>query len=421
MGKREGRHRKRRAIPYGLTVVVLCTVCVVCFALPSVHEAHVRQIPRPTAALLSALEQGDEQLALHLLNDFNRSGSSFPQHRSRRRDCTPLMLAAGAAGRCWPRLVERILDFGLGIQAADVAAVSRSGRSAADYAELAGEGDLGARLRKLAERELKETAKQRCPCCGAPVGRRPRIASLADRYRAGQHQNPLLQEFFRKNATWASLMRPEFHTFHKSRSFHKELSESLCILAEIEKACPSVLHDNWHLIDLCCGKSLTSAIVSSQAPNLSISAVDYVSPDGIPHYAAAGIRTVSYLQQDLLDNGALQVLRERIDEVGYPTIVVGLHLCGNLSVFAVELFERLDTLRTCILVPCCLPHLRDAPNTLKHLYRRSVPDEQQYMEWASYLEARLAAIPKVTVSKTFAPHMKSKKRLILTAMKHHES
>ncbi|CAK9098533.1 Hypothetical protein SCF082_LOCUS46167 [Durusdinium trenchii] len=276
MGKREGRHRKRRAIPYGLTVVVLCTVCVVCFALPSVHEAHVRQIPRPTAALLSALEQGDEQLALHLLNDFNRSGSSFPQHRSRRRDCTPLMLAAGAAGRCWPRLVERILDFGLGIQAADVAAVSRSGRSAADYAELAGEGDLG-------------------------------------------------------------------------------------------------------------------------------------------------IRTVSYLQQDLLDNGALQVLRERIDEVGYPTIVVGLHLCGNLSVFAVELFERLDTLRTCILVPCCLPHLRDAPNTLKHLYRRSVPDEQQYMEWASYLEARLAAIPKVTVSKTFAPHMKSKKRLILTAMKHHES
>ena len=42
-----------------------------------------------------------------------------------------------------------------------------------------------------------------------------------------------------------------------------------------------------------------------------------------------------------------------------------------------------------LLVPCCLPHLRDAPNALKHLYRQSVPDDQQYSEWAGYLEAPL--------------------------------
>eukprot|EP00434_Breviolum_minutum_P027840 symbB.v1.2.024626.t1/scaffold2275.1/size83574/1 len=98
-------------------------------------------------------------------------------------------------------------------------------------------------------------------------------------------------------------------------------------------------------------------------------------------------------------------------------LVVGLHLCGNLSVKTVELFEQMPQIRVCLLVPCCLPHLRDAPNVLKHLYRQSVPDDQQYSEWAGYLEARLAAIPNVTVQKSVAVHMKSKKSIVLTAIK----
>lgn len=103
---------------------------------------------------------------------------------------------------------------------------------------------------------------------------------------------------------------------------------------------------------------------------------------------------------------------------GRTTAMVGLHLCGNLSVRAVELFEELESIRICILVPCCLPHLRDAPNSLKHLYRQSVADDLQYAKWVSYLEERLAAIPNVAmVRQRSAVHMKSKKNTILTAIK----
>ena len=35
-------------------------------------------------------------------------------------------------------------------------------------------------------------------------------------------------------------MGPEFHTFHKARSLHKELSESLAVLDRLEEVCPEL-------------------------------------------------------------------------------------------------------------------------------------------------------------------------------------
>lgn len=285
---------------------------------------------------------------------------------------------------------------------------------------------LSPRLRALALEAVHSTSS-RCPCCGQQLMRRPRIASLADRYLRGEHENQLLERFFSEeitaktengsSSTWDTLMRPEFHTFHKSRTFHKELSESLAVLEEIQISCPQILEDaeHWHFLDLCCGKSLTSLVLSTRCPDLTVSALDRVGPEGIPHYKEAGL-SVKYLQQDLLDSASLPRLASHLRR--RTTAMVGLHLCGNLSVRAVELFEELESIRICILVPCCLPHLRDAPNSLKHLYRQSVADDLQYAKWVSYLEERLAAIPNVAmVRQRSAVHMKSKKNTILTAIK----
>ncbi|CAL1127176.1 unnamed protein product, partial [Cladocopium goreaui] len=149
--------------------------------------------------------------------------------------------------------------------------------------------------------EAVQSASGRCPCCGQQLMRRPRIASLADRYLRGEHENQLLERFFSEeitaktengsSATWDTLMRPEFHTFHKSRTFHKELSESLAVLEEIQISCPQILEDaeHWHFLDLCCGKSLTSLVLSTRCPDLTVSALDRVGPEGIPHYKEAGL------------------------------------------------------------------------------------------------------------------------------------
>ena len=375
--------------------------------------------PADPNVLLSALEAGDREKALELLR--GPGAEALLRRRSRRRDCTPLMLAAGASGEIDEEIVECILALG---SAANVAAKSRSFRTAADYAAMhpgtPGSARLARRLKALATEELAKTAHKRCPCCGAALMRRPRVASLADRYRKGRHTNPLLQRFFKDwPNTWEALMGPEFHTFHKARSLHKELSESLAALEELQELCPELQRDegnSWHLMDLCCGKSLTCALAASRFPKLTVSGVDYVGPEALPHYEWAGMRNVEYVQQDVLAVNSTPVLSQRIAEVQRPTAIIGIHLCGRLSERAVELFA-LEQVAACILVPCCLPHLRQAPASLSHLYRKSVPDATQYAEWASYLQGRLMEMPGAVVKTVLAPDMMSEKRLVLTATK----
>ena len=173
----------------------------------------------------------------------------------------------------------------------------------------------------------------------------------------------------------------------------------------------------WHVVDLCCGKSLTCALAASQLDELAISAVDRVGPEGLPHYAWAGMLNVQYLQQDLFAQNYTDVLSHRISQVSRPAAIIGIHLCGRLSERAIELFEGVEDVRVCIIVPCCLPHLRQAPACLKHLYRKSVADEKQYAAWAEYLQGRLADVSGATVEMTTAPHMKSTKRTMIAAVK----
>eukprot|EP00434_Breviolum_minutum_P019232 symbB.v1.2.016950.t1/scaffold1307.1/size125927/1 len=104
---------------------------------PSKRVTRQSQLPRASAApgpnaLLQALQRGDEAMALQLLNSSH--AVDLLKLRSRRHDCTPLMLAAGASGcPASDTVVNRILSFGA---AANVAAKSRSWRTAADYAAL---------------------------------------------------------------------------------------------------------------------------------------------------------------------------------------------------------------------------------------------------------------------------------------------
>ena len=201
---------------------------------------------------------------------------------------------------------------------------------------------------------------------------------------------------------------------------HKELSESLAVLEKLYEVCPGLLRaegKDWHILDLCCGKSLTCALAASRYPELILSAVDQVAPDILPHYEWADMLNVQYLQQDVLAQNCTEVLGQRVAQVHRPAAVIGIHLCGRLSERAVEVFEAVEQVRVCILVPCCLPHLREAPASLTHLYRKSVPDATQYAKWASHLQARLMSVPGATVEKVVASDMKSTKQTVLVAVK----
>merc|ERR1712113_383375 len=103
--------------------------------------------------------------------------------------------------------------------------------------------------------------------------------------------------------------------------------------------------------------------------------------------------------------------------VGRPTALLGMHLCGNLSLRAIDAFERLASVQIVVLSPCCLPAKAD-PASPPNLFLTKDSTEQ-YNRWGSYLEDRLRNVaPEGTVvTHEVALDILSPKNIVLCATK----
>jgi hypothetical protein len=285
---------------------------------------------------------------------------------------------------------------------------------------------LGARLRSLEP----QGSEGRCKLCGERVTPRSKVELLGDRVRRGEEQNELVRAFFEQQpAAAVELARPEYHRVNKCKHFRKELSETMALVralgsavlaaAGVNQTCPSTsptgellpwetlgtLSQDWHVIDLCCGKSLTVATVANLFPRAFVTCVDVCDPGQLPHYEAAGLGDrVSFLQVDMLaaapeagPGGTKGVaplesqLEAAVLRAGRAkTAVLGMHCCGRLSVRAVELFHHLKA--DCIfLVPCCMPSKSDRRTPVQIFQTKD--QDRQYWAWATFLRELVVAVP----------------------------
>jgi len=350
--------------------------------------------------LLEALHKGDAAEVERLL-----ASPEAPRLLAARntKGCTPLMLAA--MGCCSEALLEKMLGRGASIVGA--ALRSANGRTAADYATL---HKVCPRLRaalKAAEEVVLDDGIVGCCVCGARLRQHTKLSKLDGRCRLRKESCSFLVDFVSENPRVV-----------------RKLSES-----------------NFHVVDLCCGKSLTSALAALRHPGCLVTAVDRLPHRKLPHYAEAGLGgSVKYSRLDVLAPGFLPTLADMIARIDRPTAVLGMHLCGRLSEQAAMLFRRCERAALCVLSPCCLPPLEDAPVSLRPLYRtgdqlRSTGlrnkafkpvDEQQYHAWCDHLRRLLqesgigdidGAGLGVEVRGTQAPDMFSIKRTMLVALK----
>lgn len=197
----------------------------------------------------------------------------------------------------------------------------------------------------------------------------------------------------------------------------------------VERCVPEL--DGWHVVDLCCGKSLNTALLALRHPGLLVTAVDRCRPSLLPHYAEAGIDRVEYWQQDVLAANFVEELVHRLVLVARPTVILGMHLCGLLSERAISAFQGSENARVCVLSPCCLPNLADAPRHLLPVYgtghrlrRQGLRNEgnekvhrMQYEAWCQHLSAMLREVPGTTVTEEEAENMMSIKNIVLAATK----
>lgn len=377
---------------------------------------------------------------------------------------TPLMIAC-LAGHV--EAVELLLAHGA---IKTLNAHSRKRRTAADYAAEHGCTELSLKLRNLAvvsnvDESRSETSlvlpapatskdgigisassehdvprcAPRCRLCGDRLAAVSKFHTMRDACFRGEVASPLIRDFFDMTSAKVidKLSVPELHLINRRHNFNRELTESLAMVHFLRKLTThgqpgSEHHESdevWHVIDLCCGKSYTAALVAACFPHFRVTAIDRWEPQFLPHYDAAGISNIHYERLDVLAptfRSQVEELITRADQAarsptssdaGDPqilrplrTVVLGMHLCGDLSLAAIDLYRELPRIEALVLAPCCLPNAKKAALDLSTGRGRGVPltiytgadQNAKYGLWCDFLEAQLNLEFQTSLAKTMA-------------------
>ena len=223
-----------------------------------------------------------------------------------------------------------------------------------------------------------------------------------------------LDQFLSHNhgETYKKLCHIEYHGVSNMHKLRKEISESYSILHAVQKCwhqltnnsideCPNfdsqLAFKNTFLIDLCSGKGLTAALCdvlfstkNDGAYNNYILAVDKMPTHMVPHFLQND--NTKYLSRDIMSEVFFKELEKEVhhqSKEGRTIILVGMHLCGNLSERAIDFFSKISHIEAIVLSPCCLPKLRHETN---NFITQAIGDENTYLEWSSYLKTRISQI-----------------------------
>lgn len=193
---------------------------------------------------------------------------------------TPLMVAAMHGAEHCARL---LLDAG-----AVPGRRSHARLTAADYARTHGHPCLATELEAAAQAAAAAASEggPRCHVCKEVVKRRSSLHFLLE---GAEHEaNPLVANFC-SSAAAKALCAPAWHTLSNMKALRKEVTESACILECLERSCAG--QTRIHLVDLCCGKGLTTALAAHNLPLSTTTAVDLLRPTEMPHFEARDIHT----------------------------------------------------------------------------------------------------------------------------------
>jgi hypothetical protein len=246
----------------------------------------------------------------------------------------------------------------------------------------------------------------------------------------GTETNALIRTFYVDHASAVEVMSgPIFHRVNSCIGFRKELSETMAVVMALAQEMvavtgrcgdaggdgdgsgdapgriPGASHEavgvdwgaaatcssDWHVLDLCCGKSLTASATALLLPDALVTCVDRCDPSQLPHYTEAGLESrVKYVQVDILAAEDAAGVDPFLDAMAAahrgsrrPRLaVLGVHCCGALSARAVEVFTTLDA-DALFLLPCCLPR-KDDVRFPDAIFSTSI-QEEQYARWADHL------------------------------------
>ena len=411
----------------------------------------VRPMRRGDTPLLHALR--DENCSVDTVKAIlDNTSSPSERHRLVNARCnegfTPLMLAVSRGGGFGGEAAEKMVAVARFLltngATATLNAHAGKRRTAAEYAEIHGKRRLAEEIRCLQRQQQADSIPSSSPVVGnagatatEPSSPRPSaVGSITGAtnaqdivvWTAGQKHshcrlcgdrlsgckfrtakkevsaalqtNRLLVEQFSQGGLMSScstldrLSSPALHHVNQRKGFTRELTEALAMLKRLQRivACDGNHPGPWHVIDLCCGKGFLATLAAVTFPDFTVTAVDIRPPTFLPHFEAAGISNVEYAQLDVLaPSFPIQIQQLVQSHGGRPAVVLGMHLCGLLSVQALELLGKVLGVRAVVLAPCCLPNSKFAGDTPSTVYE-GTDQFAKFVKWCDFLEQRMKSI-----------------------------
>ena len=153
----------------------------------------------------------------------------------------------------------------------------------------------------------------------------------------------------------------------RSKGLKKELVEGVSMIERVEAIAKQVAISNENvcaqtgkgllLLDLCSGKGITAVLLALRFHQAKVVGLDIRPPSPTEHHLHQGFlpnfvrKTGNLYDDNLLD----EIIHEEIPPDG-TGILLGTHLCGDLSRCALDLMGRHNNGRigAAVIVPCCL-------------------------------------------------------------------
>ena len=241
--------------------------------------------------------------------------------------------------------------------------------------------------------------------------------------------------YHRQGETYKQICGIEYHGIGNKGKLRKEISESYSILHAVNECCakledpnsssPELHLENVFLIDLCSGKSLTTALASLLFPNDICGKNHFLAIDKLPVHLVPHClhgENTAYLSRDIMGNAFFEELKQEIHRQtsqGKTAVLVGMHLCGNLSERAIELFHRIKAIKALVLCPCCLPKLRKKADATAFQTFVGKEQEASYDPWCNFLKAKIeeGAAATDTICSHNDAEVHSIKNTIITAIR----
>jgi hypothetical protein len=185
-------------------------------------------------------------------------------------------------------------------------------------------------------------------------------------------ENKYLKEFigselcveFQEKAEWRSWAWSK-----KTSHLKKEIVESYAVAKSVDAVLAAMRAGTRKskkvvFFDMASGKGFTSVVLAKRFPNATVHMLDNNRNMNLAHLNA--VPTVQFKNIDLFSEEAETLIMDALVHHDGFGVMVGMHLCGNLSRRAIEMWTNIMTKGEqmqensfnlgLVLSPCCLPH-----------------------------------------------------------------